>query len=220
MQNPKLPDDLTPKGRRAVTRILDAAIEAIADRGAVGASLQDVAARAQVDKGVLRYYFGDRDGLMAAAIERLGERLIGDAESALASITDPDAGFDRGFEVLWSTVTSSPRLHGAYLELTAASIGDSELRRHVARVRDRYDRLVLDKAEQAIEDGYVWRLDPAAMSRLVIAALEGLAIDYLQRGESAELDSALRAYKDWLHSLSIPGPTAARGGRQRSTTPG
>lgn len=204
MQAGKVRADLTPKGRRAVTKILDGAIEAIAERGAVGASLQDVAELAHVDKGVLRYYFGDRDGLVAAAIERLGERLIGDAEEALATITDPDVGFDRGFEVLWSTVTSSPRLHGAYLELTAASIGDPDLRRHVARVRDRYDRLILDKAEQSIEAGYVWRLEPAAMARMVIAALEGLAIDYLQRGESPELDAAITAYKDWLHSLSNP----------------
>jgi AcrR family transcriptional regulator len=185
------------------TAILDAAIETIADRGAGGASLALVAERAGVDKGQLRYYFGDRDGLIEATIERIGERLVSAAEEALADVVDPGIGFERGFELLWQNVTSSPRLYAAYMELTAAAVSNKALRAHVGKIRDRYDRLVLERATVAEEGGYVWLIPKETMTQLVLAALEGLALDYLRRGGKADhFDDAVATYRQWLGHLA------------------
>ena len=196
---------LTEKGERVATGILDAAIETIADHGAGGASLALVADGAGVDKGLLRYYFGDREGLIEATIERIGERLVSDAEEALATIVDPEIGFERGFDLLWANVTRSPRLYAAYMELTAAGVSNPELRRHVGKIRDRYDRLVLERATAAEANGWVWLIPKETMTQLVLAALEGLALDYLRRGGKADhFDEAVRAYRRWLGYLATP----------------
>jgi AcrR family transcriptional regulator len=73
----------------ADTRILRAAEELIAERG-LTASLQDIAASAGLrNKSAVHYYFGSRDGLIAAAVnarlvemESLRMALLAEAESA------------------------------------------------------------------------------------------------------------------------------------------
>ena len=197
---------VTEKGEQVATAILDGAIETIADVGVADASLQRIADRAGVDKRVLRYYFGDREGLFAAVVGRVGDRLLAETEEALVDIVDPDVGFAVGFRVLWGTVLASPHLHGAYYELVAASITDPSLRRHVVAVRDRYDRMIQERARAAEAEGFVWNMSIEAMSALVIAGLQGLTLDYLQRGETKQLKAALREYQEWLKGLSSKFP--------------
>lgn len=62
-----------PTGRRpgdSGTRdaILDAALALFADRGYDGASLRAIAAAAGVDPGLIRHFFGDKEGLFATAV--------------------------------------------------------------------------------------------------------------------------------------------------------
>ncbi|WP_042500531.1 TetR/AcrR family transcriptional regulator [Thermaerobacter marianensis] len=51
-------------------RILDAAVAEFADRGYVRASLSRIAQRAGVAKGLVLYYFGSKDDLYRAAVDR------------------------------------------------------------------------------------------------------------------------------------------------------
>ena len=197
---------VTKKGERVATGILDAAIETIADLGVGGASMQRIADQAEVDKRALQYYFGDRDGLLAAVAQRVAERLVGEAEEALADIVDPGEGFRVGFELLWGNVVASPRLHGAYLDLLAASISHPALREHVVKVRDRYDHMIQERATTAEAEGYVWTMPKDTMSAMVLATLQGLTLDYLQRGMTPQLEGALKAYRAWLEELAEPPP--------------
>jgi len=192
----------TRKGEKVAEGILDAAIETIADVGCAGASMQRIADRGGVDKRVLAYYFGDRDGLFAAVADRVGDRLLGAAEEALADIVDPDVGFRIGFGLLWDDVVAQPRLHAAHLALVAASITDEALRPAVARIRERYDHLIVERATVAEGVGYVWSMDKATMSEMVLAGLHGLTLDYLQRGETPQLRAALAVYQQSLQGLA------------------
>lgn len=194
---------VTSKGERVAQSILDAAIETIADVGCSGASLQRIADRAGVDKRVLGYYFGGRDEVLAAVTARVGERLLGEAEAAISEIVHPVEGFALGFAVLWRSVVEHPRLHAAYLALVAASISDPALAPHVAAVRERYDHLVQERAQVAESLGYVWPMGRETMSAMVLALLQGLTLDYLQRGDTPQLRDALAAYQEWMQGLAI-----------------
>jgi len=193
----------TAKGERVAAGILDAAIETIAQHGCAGASMQRIADAADVDKRVLAYYFDDRDGLLAAVTERVGDRLLGAAETALADIVDPDVGFRVGFSLLWEDVVAHPRLHAAHLALVAQSITDDALRPHVVAVRERYDHLIQERATVAESVGYRWLMDKATMSEMVLAGLHGLTLDFLQRGETPQLAAALQMYQDSLQGLAV-----------------
>src|SRR5690349_13558588 len=52
-------------------RILAAAFREFADKGLDGARVDEIAARAGVNKGMLYHYFGNKERLFQAALERL-----------------------------------------------------------------------------------------------------------------------------------------------------
>ena len=56
-----------PETRR---RLLDVTAEAIAAAGAQGVRVDQIAARAQINKRMIYHYFGDKDGLCAAVLDR------------------------------------------------------------------------------------------------------------------------------------------------------
>jgi AcrR family transcriptional regulator len=51
-------------------RILDAALREFSDKGIAGARVDAIAARANVNKRMLYYYFGSKDGLFRAILQR------------------------------------------------------------------------------------------------------------------------------------------------------
>ncbi|MER6675060.1 TetR/AcrR family transcriptional regulator [Streptomyces sp. NPDC000983] len=62
--------------------ILDAAAEEFGRRGHAGGSTRDVAARAGISKPMIYEYFGSKDGLYLACLDRAGSRLVAAVEAA------------------------------------------------------------------------------------------------------------------------------------------
>lgn len=76
-----------PSGKHA--RILDAATQAVLDRGVDGARLRDVARHADVSIGLIQHYFGSREELFAEAVRSASEQLIISFNVDESRIDDP-----------------------------------------------------------------------------------------------------------------------------------
>src|SRR3954447_23783993 len=57
-------------------KILQAALSEFSERGLPAASTDDIAARCKVNKRMIYYYFGSKDGLYLAALESVYEELV------------------------------------------------------------------------------------------------------------------------------------------------
>jgi AcrR family transcriptional regulator len=66
---------LNKRGIQSRGRILDAAIETLAEEGPAAASVNSIAKRAGFTWGTVQHQFGDADGLWAALIDEMRERL-------------------------------------------------------------------------------------------------------------------------------------------------
>jgi AcrR family transcriptional regulator len=71
-------------------QILDALERCLAKRGLEGTSLEAVAAAAGVARPVIRHYFGNRDALLAAALERAVSAYAADLARALGTLPRED----------------------------------------------------------------------------------------------------------------------------------
>jgi AcrR family transcriptional regulator len=67
----------TEKGRTTRQRIVAAATEVVAEKGAVGASLDEVGARAPASRSQLYHYFDDKNDLLLAVAEATNETVLG-----------------------------------------------------------------------------------------------------------------------------------------------
>ena len=67
------PDARRRDADRTRAQLLEAASEIFAAKGLSGARVQEIATRAGVDKQLISYYFGGKDGLYAEVLERRGD---------------------------------------------------------------------------------------------------------------------------------------------------
>lgn len=65
----------TPKSEETRRRILEAALEIFRERGFEGATMRDIAARAEVATGAAYYYFDSKEAIVMAFYERAQEEL-------------------------------------------------------------------------------------------------------------------------------------------------
>ena len=76
----------TERGRRTRRRIVTAAAQVVAEKGALGASLDEVGARAAASRSQLYHYFDDKTDLLRAVAQTTNDAVLGAQEDLFASL--------------------------------------------------------------------------------------------------------------------------------------
>jgi AcrR family transcriptional regulator len=169
--------------------LLDAAERLLVDVGHAGITTRRLAEEAGVNHGLVHYYFGSNENLLARALERFTERLIERQRAMYAS--------DEPFIEKWRTamrylVSEDLRYEKIWLELQALAWNDPPLRARLARVNDEW-RAVLTQAfaDPHRELGIEMPLDP--LVSLVMTFNTGLIVERLGGVETGH-----RELLDWI----------------------
>ncbi|MFC9358266.1 TetR/AcrR family transcriptional regulator [Rhodococcus sp. NPDC057014] len=160
--------------------LLGAAIHAVARDGMRTLTTKAVAAEAGVTHRLLLSYFPTRDDLLVAALQYALDRSIG----VLARLTDTDALEDL-LDGLTRQIDHDPDLQTFQYELVLESRRRPEFG---VAVRLLYATL-LDSTRAALER--VGVTPDEDLTLLVYAAIDGLALQYLVRGDAAATNASL-----------------------------
>ncbi len=87
-EKPIVPAALSGGGDK-YQRILDAAVEVIAENGYFGSPVSAIAARAGVADGTIYLYFKSKDDVLRTAIDAVFDRFHGQVQEAFVTLTDP-----------------------------------------------------------------------------------------------------------------------------------
>ena len=190
-----------PKGVRRRQQILDSAIALLAQRGVDRASLRTVGEAIGVSHTALRHYFSSRDELLVEAYRAHEARAAPDApvhgESAVGLIVAA-ARRNRtipGLVELYATLTTDPlqEQHAVTREF----------------VRERFRSLRAELAamiESGQREGRVAAdIDPADAAALVIAASDGLQIQWLLDPDAVDVGRSLSILERLLPGGAGPG---------------
>jgi AcrR family transcriptional regulator len=155
--------------------LLDAAERLLVEVGHAGITTRRLAEAAGVNHGLVHYYFGSNENVLARALERFTERLI-ERQRALYAADVP-------FLEKWRTamrhlIADDATYEKVWLELQALAWNDPELRGRLADVNARW-RAVLTEAfaEPHRELGSAMPLD--ALVSLVITFNLGIMVERL-----------------------------------------
>ncbi|HWX53319.1 MAG TPA: TetR/AcrR family transcriptional regulator [Verrucomicrobiae bacterium] len=140
-----------PEKTRAA--ILTAALEEFAHEGAAGARTEEIARRAGVNKALLYYYFTDKDGLYAAALEQVISGLIDRAMPVLER-TDlpPRERLLLYAKTHFDHIASSPA-HSRLVQREFMRSAGRTLSPAASRVFEHYGKPLYFKLVQLIEEG-------------------------------------------------------------------
>jgi AcrR family transcriptional regulator len=115
----------TKQGRATRERIVRAAAELMAERGAAGTSMDDVRAATGASKSQLYHYFGDKHGLVEAVVDFQCAAVLGPQVHALGSVNSW-GDLEHWTEVMVGLVEEHGARGGCPIGTLAAALSDTD----------------------------------------------------------------------------------------------
>jgi len=187
---------LTQAERSALSeqKLLDAAVDLIAEQGYSRTTLAQIGKRAGYSRGLAGHRFGSKDRLLQVLVRHVGERFR-------AELLEPVLGERRGLDailLLCSTLLRGLREQGtvarAYYVLLAESLGPAAEIRDAVVVANRELRAFFQEAlRQGITRGEITtEIDPARGAAILAGTMRGLALQWLIDETAFDLDEVDR----------------------------
>jgi AcrR family transcriptional regulator len=179
------------KGKAREELVIDAAAQAIAERGLANVRVSDVAERAGMSPGHVTYYFPSKSDLLMRAIRQSEESLSELVAEKIKAIPDPWKRLDALVEL---SAASGPGDQGwaLWFEVWSNASFDQE----VARVHDELDgrwrEILSGVIRYGCERGAFETDDPDETARLLSAVIDGLSIQLTLRSSGLTRADLLR----------------------------
>ncbi|MBX3027595.1 TetR/AcrR family transcriptional regulator [bacterium] len=168
-------------------RILEAASAVFATRGYAGAGVDRLAERSGIAKTAIYYHFGNKEGLLAAVLERAATQWIDAIQSAASEGGDPLQRLDRALAGMRAMLEERPWIYKLF-QILALEVADEkpEIRATL--------RAILDKARTAIVDGMREALGTSVpggelIASTMLAMLDGISLG-MQIDDTLSLDES------------------------------
>ncbi|MFF3965634.1 TetR/AcrR family transcriptional regulator [Streptomyces griseorubiginosus] len=177
-------------------RILDAALDVIAEHGAIKVTYRRIAAAAGVPLGSLTYYFDDMQHLLTEAFTRLAESVSSRYGALLTAARTPEEAQEAVVEIICGKVWGTDRNLLLSYELYAFATRHPEL------------RTVMRSWMQASRDSLARHFDPLT-ARALDALVEGFSIHNsvdARPTDRAGVAAVVRAVVDRRTAPTAAGP--------------
>jgi AcrR family transcriptional regulator len=161
-------------------RIVDAMRESVARRGAAGSTFEHVAREAGVSRGLLHYYFGTKERLLAEVVRRDCDLRMERLSATTADAGDPDALLGRLAGSLLELLDENPEFFVILLELHTLARHNAEVAVELAELHRRVRVHLAGILGTARDQGAI-RLadDPEVVSEVLFSIADGLAMRML-----------------------------------------
>ncbi len=183
----------TEKGRQTRQRIVAAAAGVVAEKGAIGASLDEVGARAGASRSQLYHYFEDKNDLLLAVAEATNDAVLGgqcDLFAALGSW----AGLERWTDALVGLQEQLAGRGGCPIANLLGQLGerDGDIRAVLASGFDRWEAHIRNGLAAMVASGEL-RADADVdwLAECTLATLQGGLILTQARRDPTSLRRAL-----------------------------
>jgi AcrR family transcriptional regulator len=160
-------------------QIVKATVECITKHGYHNFSMQDVAKTAGVSKGIIHYYFLNKDDLMMSVLDKVAgdiERVLGEE---MSSVTDPARRMEIFIEVCFDIVKNTKEYYQVNMDFWTQINQKQEIRKvianHYSKFREAAARVITD----GINKGAFRKVDANAYASLVIAMIDGVSLQWL-----------------------------------------
>jgi AcrR family transcriptional regulator len=182
-----------PARQQTEEAFLDAAERLLVTVGYAGVTTRALAEEADANHGLVHYYFGSMENLLARVLERFTERMIARQRAMYEA---PNVPFVEKWRTAMRYLDADREYQKVWYELQALAWNRPELRERVARVNREW-RAVLSEALAEPRERYGIQMPLEALVSLVITFNEGIIFERLSGIETGQAD-LLQWIDDWL----------------------
>ncbi len=163
-------------------------MEVLKSDGYAGLTTAKVAAASGESKALIAYHFGSKHGLVAAAGHELGQTITTAILDGLEDARTVEEIVRGAFAGAWKLLEQDARLPRVYFDLNAVSVVEPEIREVMQEIKAGFRSVLVGLLRGA--DDPVDARTASTLAVLVIAGIEGLSLERIERGETAELGRA------------------------------
>ena len=144
---PKIVNEVSEQGG-AREQLLDAASQIMRDGDTMDLSLSELSLRAGLNSALVKYYFGNKNGLMHALLDRDMGKIVNELKALVAKDMPPEEKLKRHIGATINTYYAYPYLNRLLMRLIRDSAPVE-----AGRIAERYLRPISRAYEQLIADG-------------------------------------------------------------------
>jgi TetR/AcrR family fatty acid metabolism transcriptional regulator len=170
-------------------RILEAAADVFADKGYVGAAVDDIVRASDTSKGSFYFHFPNKRGIFSALLDHLTGRLFARVEAAVSGEGDPIRKLDAALGAALTAFAQRKRL-ARLLLVEAAGLGHA-MDEHLMQVHERFIALIRRNLDAAVAERRIAPIDTQVAATAWMGALNEVVIRWLHTGQPAQLQEAL-----------------------------
>jgi TetR/AcrR family fatty acid metabolism transcriptional regulator len=163
--------------------IIRATFEAIADRGFGAVTLQNIADYVGVSKGVISYYFSNKDDVFLHLLEWLTDRIHRHEQVAVDAQTDPIEKLKAYINTAFIGPEENKKFYRVYLDFLAQGSRDARYRAINNVFYENCWSLGRGIVEAGCQAGIFHVTDTEDAAVMIRASIDGNLIQWLMRGE-------------------------------------
>ncbi len=187
-------------------QIVKATVDCITKYGYHNFSMQDVANAAGVSKGIIHYYFLNKEELMMCVLDKVAgniEKLIADD---LLSSDDPKRKLQIFVQVAFQVVSKTKEYYQVNMDFWTQINQNEEIRKAISRHYDKFRKTASRIISEGIEKKKFKTVNPEWYSSYIIASIDGLSLQHLFDDEAFDYDSISKNCFDWIMAgLTVKG---------------
>ena len=184
-----------------------------AERGYAAVTMEEVAAEVGVTKPLLYNYFGNKERLYIACMERSGDALVTTILEAVGDTSNPSDALNDGLRAFFAFLDADRAAWAVLFDETLPRSG--EVADRVAEYRGRLVDLVAESllAQLPAKRRTAARIEVEALSAALLGAAEALARWWLRTGATTALEAAellIATIEPGLRLRSTPSAKSSR----------
>lgn len=179
--------------RQTRTRLLDATVQCLVERGYADTTTSEVQLRAEVSRGTLLHHFPTKVELLVASIAHIADKRRVQLEAQLAALPAGEHQVDAMVDIAWQHF-SSP-IFWAALELWSAARTDAELRDALVPVEKDFFELVHSAAGDLLGQRFPGDPRLPTIVEFTLEVITGLVMSTIITGTLGHRELLLRRWK-------------------------
>lgn len=179
-------------------QIVRATVDCITKFGYHNFSMQDVARTAGVSKGIIHYYFLNKDDLMMAVLDRVSSDIEKVLQEGMDLSEDPRKKLEVFIKVCLEVVRSTREFYQVNMDFWTQINQKDDVRKviakHYKKFRETCARVIKDGAEK----GVFRAVDPLEYSSFIVASVDGISLQWLFDDKVFDYDKMRRKVSEYL----------------------
>ena len=179
-------------------QIVRATVECITRYGYHNFSMQDVARVAGVSKGIIHYYFLNKDDLMMSVLERVVSDIENVLHSDINAITDPVKKLEIFIEVCLDIVRSTTEYYQVNMDFWTQINQKEGVRQVIAKHYIQFRKTCSQVLEEGIKQGVFRDVNPQEYSSFIIATIDGISLQWLFDKDAFDYETTVKQINNWI----------------------